>query len=102
MSQSDFNSINKISINELSPQVQLILQMATGNNDALSGIYPGATKTENIGNGKIKINDVQVTVYSHPSSHDASMITGLHAVATSGKYNDFINDYYLKLHAPIK
>ena len=28
------------------------------------------------------------TVYTHPSSHPASMITGLAAVATSGKYSD--------------
>ena len=28
------------------------------------------------------------TVYTHPSTHPASMITGLAAVATSGSYND--------------
>lgn len=28
------------------------------------------------------------TVYTHPSTHSASMITGLAAVATSGSYND--------------
>lgn len=88
MSQSNFNSMNKISINDLAPEVQLILQLATGSGESLKGIYPGATKTENVGNGKIKINDVEVTVYSHPSSHPASIITGLSAVATSGKYTD--------------
>ena len=29
--------------------------------------------------------------YSHPASHPASMITGLHTVATSGSYNDLAN-----------
>ena len=31
------------------------------------------------------------TVYSHPASHPASMITGLATVATSGSYNDLTN-----------
>lgn len=31
------------------------------------------------------------TVYTHPASHDASMITGLAKVATSGSYNDLSN-----------
>ena len=31
------------------------------------------------------------TVYTHPSTHPASMITGLAAVATSGSYNDLSN-----------
>jgi hypothetical protein len=39
-------------------------------------------------NGKIKINGSDVTVYTHPVNHAASMITGLATVATSGKYSD--------------
>lgn len=31
------------------------------------------------------------TVYTHPSTHPASMITGLSTVATSGSYNDLTN-----------
>lgn len=31
------------------------------------------------------------TVYTHPSTHPASMITGLATVATSGSYNDLTN-----------
>lgn len=31
------------------------------------------------------------TVYTHPSTHPASMITGLSTVATSGSYNDLSN-----------
>lgn len=31
------------------------------------------------------------TVYTHPSTHPASMITGLASVATSGSYNDLSN-----------
>lgn len=31
------------------------------------------------------------TIYTHPSSHPASMITGLATVATSGSYNDLSN-----------
>ena len=33
----------------------------------------------------------QDTVYTHPTSHPASMITGLATVATSGSYNDLSN-----------
>lgn len=35
------------------------------------------------------------TVYIHPSSHPASMITGLAAVATSGSYNDLTDTPYI-------
>ena len=42
-------------------------------------------------NGKIKINGTDTTVYTHPTSHAASMITGLATVATSGSYNDLTN-----------
>lgn len=31
------------------------------------------------------------TVYTHPESHPASMITGLASIATTGNYNDLIN-----------
>jgi hypothetical protein len=31
------------------------------------------------------------SVYKHPSTHPATMITGLSNVATSGNYNDLIN-----------
>nr|DAL21244.1 MAG TPA_asm: hypothetical protein [Caudoviricetes sp.] len=31
------------------------------------------------------------TVYTHPSSHPASMITGLATIATSGSYNDLLD-----------
>lgn len=51
-----------------------------------------ATKTEaSSTNGKIKINGTETTVYTHPASHAASMITGLATVATSGSYNDLSN-----------
>ena len=32
-----------------------------------------------------KITD---TIYTHPTNHPASMITGLSTIATSGSYND--------------
>ena len=32
-----------------------------------------------------------ITAYTHPSTHPASMITGLATVATSGSYNDLTN-----------
>ena len=33
----------------------------------------------------------QDTVYTHPENHPATMITGLHTIATSGSYNDLSN-----------
>lgn len=85
---NNFNNINKIGLDELSPQIQLMLDYATGNNDALKKIHPEATKVENVGGGKIKINDIEATVYTHPSTHPATMISGLNKIATSGKYSD--------------
>lgn len=42
----------------------------------LSGIAEGATKTESSAtNGNIKINGTETTIYTHPASHDASIIT---------------------------
>ena len=41
---------------------------------------------------KLKAFDIEnLTTYTHPSTHPASMITGLHSVATSGNYADLIN-----------
>lgn len=42
---------------------------------------------------KTKLNGIAVNAnnYSHPSTHAASMITGLSTVATSGSYNDLLN-----------
>lgn len=42
---------------------------------------------------KIKLNGIAsgANNYSHPSTHSASMITGLATVATSGSYNDLSN-----------
>lgn len=40
--------------------------------------------------GTIKTQDTN-TVYTHPTTHPASMITGLATVATSGSYNDLSN-----------
>lgn len=40
----------------------------------VEGIYEGATKVENVGSGKIKINDQEVTVYAHPEKHTVDEI----------------------------
>lgn len=42
---------------------------------------------------KTKLNGISANAnaYTHPSTHDASMITGLADVATSGSYNDLSN-----------
>ena len=48
------------------------------------------TLTPDATNDKITIAATD-TVYTHPSSHPASMITGLATVATSGSYNDLSN-----------
>lgn len=48
----------------------------TALNTKLSGIATGATKTEaSVTNGNIKINGSEITVYTHPASHAASIIT---------------------------
>ena len=48
------------------------------------------TLTPDATNDKITIAATD-TVYTHPSTHAASMITGLATVATSGSYNDLSN-----------
>ena len=42
---------------------------------------------------KVKLNNIadNANNYIHPSTHPASMITGLASVATSGSYNDLSN-----------
>ena len=45
------------------------------------------TITTDATNDKVTISSKD-TVYTHPSSHDASMITGLATVAKTGSYND--------------
>lgn len=87
---NNFNNINKISMTDLTPQLQFQIGLITGIGEDLGGIYPGATKVENLGGGQIKINDVAATVYTHPQTHHVGMITGLSAIATSGNYNDLV------------
>lgn len=89
--QTEFKNINKVSIAELDDALQYQIGLIEGMHEDLGGIYPGATKVENLGGGKLRINDVEVTVYAHPATHPASMITGLANVATSGNYNDLTN-----------
>lgn len=86
-----FNNVDKVSLVELDDYLQTRIGLIGGMVEDLEGIYPGATKVENLGGGKIKINDVEHTVYSHPGTHPASMITGLARVATSGSYTDLLN-----------
>ena len=55
----------------------------------LAGISAGATKAEaSAENGALVIDGVKRTVYTHPESHPASMITGLAEVAVSGSFGD--------------
>lgn len=52
----------------------------------------GATTVTSDANGVITISSTDTnTVYTHPSTHPASMITGLAKVATSGSYVDLSN-----------
>lgn len=52
----------------------------------------GATTVTSDANGVITISSTDTnTVYTHPSTHPASMITGLAKVATSGSYADLSN-----------
>lgn len=48
----------------------------------------GKTVTFTKKDGTSSTITTQDTVYTHPSTHPASMITGLATVATSGKYSD--------------
>ncbi len=43
----------------------------------VEGITEGATKVENVGDGKVKINDQEVTVYAHPDKHSIAEVDGL-------------------------
>lgn len=57
-----------------------------------------ATKVEKSNtNGNIKIDDVETTVYSHPATHPASMITGLEDAlsdcVTISELNNTLKDY---------
>ena len=58
--------------------------------DSHNIVGSGATTVTSDANGKITISSTN-TVYTHPSSHPASMITGLAKVATSGSYADLSN-----------
>ena len=55
--------------------------------DSHNIVGSGATTVTSDANGKITISSTN-TVYTHPTTHPASMITGLATVATSGSYND--------------
>ena len=73
-------------------------EKATANADGLmskehfakvEGISAGATKVENVGDGKIKIDGQEVTVYAHPDKHTIDDVTGLQD-ALNGKV-DVVN-----------
>ena len=51
----------------------------------------GTTVTVTKGDGTTYTLSTQDTVYTHPATHPASMITGLASVATSGSYSDLSN-----------
>lgn len=82
---SKFDSkVDKISGKTLSTN-----DYTTNEKNKLAGIATGSTKTINSStNGNINVNGSEQVVYTHPTTHSASMITGLSTVATSGSYND--------------
>ena len=66
------------------------------NADVLDGILVPATTTTNglmSKDDKTKLNGIATGAnkYTHPATHPASMISGLHAIATSGSYEDLLN-----------
>lgn len=66
--------------------------MSSSDKSKLNGIKDLANKVVNSStNGNINIDGVEQVVYTHPSSHSASEVTGLATVATSGKYTDLSN-----------
>lgn len=83
-----FDPRNKITLQELDIWLQGQIGLIDGMSGDVGAMYPGATKVENLGDGKIKINDVEKTVYAHPGTHPVTMIVGLATVATSAKYTD--------------
>ncbi|MGJ0846651.1 hypothetical protein ACR77J_08180 [Tissierella praeacuta] len=87
----------------ISNATQLALNSKVDNSRVLTDVPVNAEFTDTITtiNGKtgvISKTDIvalgipaQDTIYTHPSTHPASMITGLSDVATSGSYNDLSN-----------
>lgn len=56
--------------------------------DSLKNLVGTTSVADQISNA---IENIEVENYEHPSTHPASMITGLSNVATSGNYEDLIN-----------
>jgi len=55
---------------------EITAAFTTALNTKLANIATGATKTaSSTTNGNIKINDIEITVYTHPAAHPATMIT---------------------------
>lgn len=72
------------------------IQTQLNNKAASSHTHSAATTSANgfmSSSDKTKLNGIATGAnnYSHPSTHAASMITGLATVATSGSYNDLSN-----------
>ena len=58
-----------------------------------NGTQPGTSMNDFTNEYRRKLDNIEegATRYIHPPSHPASMITGLHRVATSGDYNHLVN-----------
>lgn len=61
----------------------------------LAGVSAGANKVESAGNGKIKIDGVETTVYTHPDKHTIADVDGLQD-ALDGKQAK--GDYAAEVH----
>ena len=68
--------------------VQTQLDSKVDTNTTYSISKSGSTITLTGSDGKTTTVEDSDTVYTHPASHPATMITGLATVATSGKYSD--------------
>ena len=70
--------------------------MTDAEHTKLAGISEGANKVENVGDGKIKIDGTEVTVYVHPEKHAIADVDGLQG-ALDGK--QAVGDYATKSEA---
>lgn len=89
------NSVGNKTTKEYTMQATIVETEVEIDSDVVTGIPVGALRGEitstNVTNalGYIPLN--ADSAYTHPTSHPASMITGLADVATSGSYNDLFD-----------
>ena len=84
---------NDLSNKPTIPSIPASLPANGGNADTVDGKHASDFATSDHGHSYNDLSDKPTipAAYSHPTTHPASMITGLATVATSGSYNDLSN-----------